>query len=152
MNVRAARREDFEAVTQLLEELGRPVVGAAEAPDARAVYDEQVVDPNAHHIVAEDEGGELVAFLSLHFRTRLNWPSPEAWVPDLIVTEAARRRGVARALLDEAQRRARERGCHSLTLESGYRRAEAHHLYRQFGLRDSGKQFYKPLHARSARA
>jgi ribosomal protein S18 acetylase RimI-like enzyme len=152
MNIRAARRDDFEAVVRLLEELGRPVVGAGEAPDARAVYDEQVVDPNAHHMVAEGEGGELVAFCSMHFRTRLNWPSPEAWMPDLIVTETARRAGIARALLDEAQRRARERGCHSLTLESGYRRAEAHHLYRQFGMRDSGKQFYKALRARSPRA
>jgi hypothetical protein len=32
-----------------------------------------------------------------------------------------------------------------MTLESGYRRAEAHHLYRTFGLRDTGKQFYKAL-------
>ena len=152
MKVRAARRDDFEAVTRLLEELGRPVVGAAEAPDVRAVYDEQVVDPNAHHVVAETEAGDVVAFLSIYFRSRLNWPSPEAWVPDMIVTEAARRQGVGRALLDEAQRRARERGCHSLTLESGYRRAEAHHLYREFGLRDTGKQFYKALRARSPRA
>jgi GNAT superfamily N-acetyltransferase len=151
MKLRAARQEDFEAVTRLLEELGRPVVGAAEAPDARAIYDEQIVDPNAHHMVAEADDGELVAFCSLHFRMRLNWPSPEAWVPDLIVTEAARRRGIGRAILDEVQRRARDRGCHSITLESGYRRAEAHHMYRQFGMRDSGKQFYKPLHARSAR-
>jgi GNAT superfamily N-acetyltransferase len=152
MKVRAARRDDFEQVTRLLEELGRPVVGAGEAPDVRAVYDEQVVDPNAHHLVAEVDGGELVAFCSLHFRPRLNWPSLEAWVPDLVVTESARRAGIARALLDEAQRRARERGCHSLTLESGYRRAEAHHLYRQFGMRDTGKQFYKALRARAPRA
>jgi GNAT superfamily N-acetyltransferase len=151
MKLRAARGEDFEAVTRLLEELGRPVVGAAEAADARAVYDEQVVDPNSHHVVAEADDGEVVAFCSIHFRARLNWPTPEAWVPDLFVSESVRRQGIGRAMLEEVQRRARERGCHSIALESGYRRAEAHHMYRQFGMRDSGKQFYKPLHARPAR-
>ena len=151
MRVRAARRDDFEVVTRLLIELGRP--DARDEADARAVFDEQVVDPNAHHIVVEDDGGEVVAFCSLHFRTRLNWATPEAWIPDLVVTERARRGGVGLALLEEAQRRARERGCHALALESGYRRAEAHHLYRAFRMRDEGKSFRKDLRpsARSLR-
>jgi hypothetical protein len=37
-----------------------------------------------------------------------------------------------------------------MTLESGYQRAEAHHMYRRFGMRDVGKQFFKRLHARRA--
>jgi GNAT superfamily N-acetyltransferase len=149
MNIRAARRDDFEAVTRLLEELGRPEVTSLTEAECRAVYEEQVVHPDAHHIVAEDANGNIVAFASLHFRTRLNHPTAEAWVPDLIVTEGARRAGIGMALLDEVQRRARERGCHSITLESGYQRAEAHHMYRRFAMRDSGKQFYKKLHTRA---
>lgn len=144
MRVRAARRDDFEAVTRLLEELGRPLVPEAAAADCRAVYDEQVVDPDTHHIVVEGASG-LVAFASLHFRSRLNHPTQEAWIPDLIVTEGARRQGIGRALLEEAERHARERGCHMLALESAYQRAEAHHMYRQFKMRDAGKEFVKPL-------
>ena|SRR5947209_611676 len=146
MRIRAARRDDFEAVTRLLEELGRPrTLGEPDEAERRAVYELQVVEPNTHHIVAEDDGSEVIAFASLHFRSRLNWANDEAWIPDLLVTERARRAGVGRALLDEAQRRAREHGCHGLTLESGYQRAEAHHMYRQFGMRDAGKYFTKPL-------
>ena len=111
MRVRAASRADFEAVTELLELLGRPKVTDATREDCRAVFEEQVVDPNAHHIVAEE----------------------------------ARRRGIGAAMLDEVERRARARECHGITLESGYQRAEAHHLYRTFQMRDTGKQFYKPL-------
>jgi GNAT superfamily N-acetyltransferase len=144
MRVRAARRDDFEGVTRLLEELGRPLVLSEAEADCRAVYDEQVVDPDTHHIVAEDGSG-LIAFASLHFRGRLNHPTQEAWIPDLLVTERARRRGVGRALLEEAERHARDRGCHLLALESGYQRAEAHHMYRQFRMRDVGKSFVKPL-------
>ena len=144
MRVRAARRDDFEAVTRLLEELGRPTVSAATEADCRAVYDKQIFDPDSHHIVAEDEHG-VIAFASVHFRARLNHPTEEIWIADLIVTERARRRGVARALLEEAERRASERGCHAMELESAYFRAEAHHLYRQFKMRDLGKSFYKAI-------
>jgi GNAT superfamily N-acetyltransferase len=144
MRVRAARRDDFEAVTRLLEELGRPTVSAATEADCRAVYDKQIFDPDSHHILAEDEHG-VIAFASIHFRARLNHPTEEVWIPDLIVTERARRRGVARALLEEAERRASERGCHAMELESAYFRAEAHHLYRQFKMRDLGKSFYKAI-------
>ena len=144
MRVRAARRDDYDAVVALLEELGRPEVTEATDDDCRAVYEAQIVDPDSHHIVVEDASG-VVAFASLHFRSRLNHPTVEAWIPDLIVAESARRRGIGTALLDEAERRARERGCHSLALESAYFRAEAHHMYRQYRMRDVGKSFTKPL-------
>jgi GNAT superfamily N-acetyltransferase len=145
VKVRAASRADFEAVTELLELLGRPKVTDATREDCRAVFEEQVVNPNAHHIVAEEDDGTVVGFCSLHFRDRLNHPTDEAWVPDLVVAEAARRRGIAARILEEVERRARARGCHGITLESGYQRAEAHHLYRTFHMRDVGKSFYKLL-------
>jgi GNAT superfamily N-acetyltransferase len=146
MRLRAARRDDFEAVSRMLEQLGggRPEVTPATEADCRAVFEAQIFDPNSHHIVAEGPSG-IVAFVSLHFRTRLNHPTEEAWVPDLYVAEEARRQGVGRALLEEVEQRSRDRGCHRLELESGYRRAEAHHMYRQFGMRDDGKAFSKPI-------
>jgi GNAT superfamily N-acetyltransferase len=144
MRVRAARRDDFAEVTRLLEVLERPVVSPEVEDDCRAVYEAQIVDPDTHHIVAEGPAG-VAAFASLHFRSRLNHPTEDAWIPDLIVGPEARRQGVGRMLLEEAESRARDRGCHALTLESGYRRAEAHHMYRQFGMRDDGKSFVKAL-------
>ena len=144
MRIRPARGDDFAAVTRLLEALGRPAVTDETIDDCRVIWEDQVVDPGSHHSVAEEDG-RVVGFCSLHFRTRLNHPTEEAWVPDLFVAESARRGGVGRALLEEAERRARDRGCHMLVLESGYNRAEAHHLYRRFKMRDSGKVFYKLL-------
>ena len=145
MRIRAARRDDFEAVSQILADLGgsRPAVTAETEDDCRAVFEAQIFDTNSHHIVAETESGGVVAFLSLHFRTRLNWPTEEAWVPDLYVAPQVRRQGIGRALLEEAEARARDRGCHGLQLESAYHRAEAHYMYRQFGMRDDGKAFSK---------
>jgi GNAT superfamily N-acetyltransferase len=145
ITIRAARGDDFEPVTALLEALGRPRLTAETEDEVRAVFRQQVLDPDAHHMVAENDRGEVVAFCSLHFRTRLNQATEEAWIPDLYVADDDRRRGVARSLLEEAERRALERGCWHLTLESGHQRAEAHELYRGFRMRDAGKSFSKLL-------
>lgn len=144
MRVRRAEPGDFGSVTALLEELGRAKVTAQTREAARQVFEAQLAEPGAGPLVVED-GGELIACCSLHFRPRLNRPTPDAWIPDLIVTAQARRRGAARALLEEAERRARERGCWALTLESGYARKEAHVLYEAFGMTNEGYYFGKPL-------
>ena len=144
MKVRPAVSEDFDAVTALLEELGRPEVTDDTREECRAIFERQVADREAAHLVAEDEGA-VVGFCSLHFRDRLNFTTPDAWVPDLIVAEGARRRGAGRALLEEAERQARERGCWMLTLESAHRRVEAHLFYTAFGMSDTAKSFEKRL-------
>jgi GNAT superfamily N-acetyltransferase len=141
--VRLAGPSDFDAVTALLEELGRPVVTDREA--CLQVYARDLEDPEAAHLVAEDHEGAIVGFCSLHFRPRLNHTSPEAWVPDLIVTEAARSKQVGRALLSEAVKRAGERGCHHFALESAHWRKDAHRFYLDFGLNDEALAFGKPL-------
>jgi GNAT superfamily N-acetyltransferase len=145
MRIRSAEPRDFDQVTDLLERLGRETVTDATRDRCREVYAAQVSDPTADHLVAEDDDGTLVGFCSLHFRNRLNHPTPQAWVPDLFVAEQVRRQGVARALLEHAERRAIERGCYEITLESGYQRIEAHKLYASFGMRDPGKYFRKLL-------
>jgi GNAT superfamily N-acetyltransferase len=145
VRVRAARGEDFERVAALLELAGRPPLDRATHDDAEAIYERQVHDPDAHHLVAEDDSGRVVGFCGLHFRRRLNHATEEAWVAELFVLENARHHGVGRALVEEAERRARGRDCHALVLESGYRDAEGHALYRDLRMRDIAKQFRRDL-------
>jgi GNAT superfamily N-acetyltransferase len=145
MLVRSAESRDFDTVTALLEELGRSDVTDGTREACRAVYDAQVVDPGADHLVAEDDAGGVVGFCSLHFRPRLNEPHPQAWVPDLVVTEAARGAGAGMALLQEAEARARAQRCPTFTLESGFQRTDAHRLYERFGMVKPGWYFGKAL-------
>jgi GNAT superfamily N-acetyltransferase len=104
-----------------------------------------VAEAGSGPIVVEDDAGRVIACCSLHFRPRLNRPRPDAWIPDLVVDPDARRRGAGRALLQEAERLARERGCWQLTLESGYARKEAHEMYAAFGMANEGYYFGKPM-------
>jgi GNAT superfamily N-acetyltransferase len=145
MLVRPVVAEDFRAVCGLLAELGRPAVSEAATDACRAAFQADLDDAGADHLIALDDHGAPIGFLSLHYRRRLNHPTLEAWVPDLIVNERARGTGAGRALLAEAERRARERGCHRLALESGYARQRAHGVYLAAGMTDGGKYFTKEL-------
>ena len=57
-------------------------------------------------------------------------------MPDLVVAESARGTGAGRALLEEAERRARERGCWGMTLESANWRDSSHAFYEHVGWSD----------------
>lgn len=54
-------------------------------------------------------------------------------VHDLALLPAHRGQGIGRALLDEAERRARARGCCKMTLEVNQTNTGAERLYRDFG-------------------
>ncbi|QIA26724.1 GNAT family N-acetyltransferase [Thermaerobacter sp. PB12/4term] len=140
VTVRPAEPRDFEAVTRLLEELGRPAVPPEAEAAAREVYLRHLHRPDTASLVAELDG-RVVGFMSLEFRDRLNQLRPQAWIPDLIVTESARGLGIGKALLQRGMELARERNCWSITLESGHHRKVAHQLYRAVGMRDEGLFF-----------
>lgn len=139
MTVRVAAPGDADAVLALLAGLGRPPV-AEDPSDQRTVFAEHLAAPAARVFVAEDEG-KVVGVASLWIRPRLNWTTPEAWLPDLYVEPAARRRGHARGLLAACADEARSNGCHRLILESGHQRAEAHRLYESFGFEHYARSY-----------
>jgi ribosomal protein S18 acetylase RimI-like enzyme len=137
--VRRATPRDADDVLGLLAELGRPAVAADAAPQ-RDVFLAHLAADEAAVFVAE-EGGQVGGVVSFWIRPRLNWTTPEAWVPDLYVAERFRRRGLARALLDACTGAARRHSCHRLVLESGHHRAEAHALYERYGFTHTGRQY-----------
>lgn len=131
MIVRPAEARDADAVLMLMEGLTRPAVADDPGPQ-RDVFLAHLEHEDAQVFVAELDG-QVAGAVSLWFQPRLNWTTLQAWIPDLYVEPAFRRRGAARALLDACVEEARRRGCHRLVLESGHHRAEAHRLYEQYG-------------------
>lgn len=143
--IREANPDDWPEVADLLAELGRPDVrGSREEEEARELFLSYLGRPDAVALVAED-GGRVVGFLDMEYRVRLNFTTPQAWIPDLIVDEGARGVGIGRALLEQAEERARERGCWSMTLESATWRERAHAFYLREGWKETGKSFSKVL-------
>jgi ribosomal protein S18 acetylase RimI-like enzyme len=132
--------DEFEAVMRLLAELGRPAPDEGKLPALRRTY--------AQHVGRADTGSMLaildgtpVGFVSLEFRRPFFMTAPQAWIPDLVVTEAARGRDIGAALLDAAFAKAQHRNAYAVALESGHHRAVAHRLYRAAGMSDVGSFF-----------
>jgi GNAT superfamily N-acetyltransferase len=145
MEVREAQPDDWLAVAALLAELGRPDVLATPDPDRhRIAYEEYLERPDTVALVAEDEGG-ILGFVDMEYRDRLNFSSPQAWIPDLIVTERARSGGVGKALLGACEERARTRGCFAVSLESANWRERAHAFYKREGMEHVSASFAKLL-------
>lgn len=128
---------DFDAVTRLLAELGRPSPGEERLPALRRTFTQHVAraDTGSLLAVADDVPA---GFVSLEFRQPFFTAAPQGWIPDLIVTEGARGRGIGAALLDAAFEEAARRDAYAVALESGHHRAVAHQLYRAAGMADVG--------------
>ncbi len=143
--VRPATADDWPAVAALLAELGRPdVLGGPEEEPARQVFLRYLAREDTEALVAEEDG-RVVGFVDMEYRTRLNFTTPQAWIPDLIVTEAGRSRGAGAALLARCEELARAHDCWALSLESANWRQRAHAFYLREGLEDNAKSFTKSL-------
>jgi ribosomal protein S18 acetylase RimI-like enzyme len=129
--------DDFAAVTRLLAELGRPAPPEERLPAVRRTYDAHVARSDTGSLLATLEGTP-VGFVSFELRQPFFTLAPQGWIPDLIVTEAARGRHIGAALLDAAFGRARDGGAYAVALESGHHRAVAHRLYLAAGMSDVG--------------
>lgn len=141
--IREARPEDFEAVAALLEELGRPK--ALRTPDEQTLRDrfEGWLRASDRFVFVAEDGGTVIGMIDMAFIDRPNFLQPHAWVPDLIVTDSDRSRGVGTALLAKAEEVARERGAFSLALESAHWRTRAHDFYLRQGMTDAARHFIK---------
>jgi ribosomal protein S18 acetylase RimI-like enzyme len=137
--VRPAEPRDADAVLALMEGLTRPVVADDPGPQ-REVFLAHLEHEDAQVFVAELDD-QVAGAVSLWFQPRLNWTTPQAWIPDLYVQPAFRRQGAARALLDACVEEARRRGCHRLVLESGHHRSGAHRLYEQYGFQHYARAY-----------
>lgn len=141
VGIRPLSDGDADAVTRLIAEFGPRRSPVPERMDAvlrtYGAHARDVAAGRAASLVAELEGVVVGACI-------LEWQRPfwsdelRAWIPDLVVTEPVRGRGIGRALLAAALRAAARAGADELRLESGPQRESAHRLYRSTGFTQVG--------------
>jgi GNAT superfamily N-acetyltransferase len=142
--IRPVRLEDGEAVTSLLSEFG-----PARTPDpSRGDAVQRTFADHARRVTAgvtastvAELNGEIVGFCALEWQRPFWTDETHAWLPDLMVTESRRGRGIGRALLTDALVTAWDGGASQVTLESGPSRTAAHALYRSTGFEQVGRSF-----------
>jgi GNAT superfamily N-acetyltransferase len=141
-DVRSASPIDADDVARLLSEMGYP----CSVDEAR----ERIVTITANDrqaLVLARSGGRVCGLIALDFMYYLPLGTTTCRVTALVVTPTAQGLGIGRALLKEAERRARVGGAARIELTSGAQRTEAHAFYRACGYKDSSVRFVKLLGA-----
>ena len=140
LDLRVAMPADADDVARLLTEMGYPceIDDALERIGAILDNDRQVV------VVARRDGA-VSGLIALDFMYYLPLGTTTCRVTALVVNATAQGLGIGRALLKEAERRARVGGAARIELTSGSQRTEAHAFYRACGYSDGTVRFVKSL-------
>jgi GNAT superfamily N-acetyltransferase len=127
-SVRAARAEDADEIARLSGELGYPVSAAAMRTRLSLV----LASASDMVRVVEDADGAVIGWLQAHAGSTVE-SGLKVEIVGLVVAGIARRAGVGRALVEEAERWARGRSADTLVVRSNVRRAESHRFYPAVG-------------------
>ncbi len=117
MPIRSARRTDADAVFGLLEQLQESYVPDRAAFDA--AFATFVSDENQAMILVWEDRDEVVRGYALTTISPLLYTNgSSAQLQELVVDEAARRKGIGSALVEQTERECRTRGVRQLTVPS----------------------------------
>jgi GNAT superfamily N-acetyltransferase len=131
----AAGPEDAAAVAALLmafrDHMGYPPPEVETVPATVATL---IQDRNTVYLLAGTDG-----FAQLRFRLSAWTGVEDCWLEDVFVRDAARGRGLGRALVEKALEVARERGCTRIELDVQSDNTAARALYTSVGFSDTPK-------------
>jgi GNAT superfamily N-acetyltransferase len=154
--IRRAKSADLPAIADLYLEVAEEVVAREPSlrhvPDGAGVerrYRSRIGDPDRAVLVAVADG-LVVAFIDAALQRHedqatYHLSGVDAYVEELIVTSAHRRRGVASALIRSLETWAKNAGARAVELDTHVANAEARSLYGALGYREFGVILLKEI-------
>ena len=145
--INEASDKDIPIILGLLYELGRPKPQNDSDGNAFGkLVKTYLKDSDKTILVAELDGIKIVGMVSVMFLERLNQTTLEMYIPELIILEKYRNKGIGKKLINSCISLAQEKNCHRIRLESGNVRKESHQFYRHLGFEQSAFSFTKKLY------
>lgn len=142
--VQEASSSDIPIILQLLYDLGRPRPQEDQDVDLfRKAVSRYISDGDKRMLVAVADDVKIVGMASAILLPRLNQKGAELYMPELVVFDGYRSRGVGRMLINACAKIAEEEGCHRIRLESGNQRTGAHAFYVRMGFDQTALSFEK---------
>lgn len=123
--IRPAEPTDAEAVNELLDQLGYP----QDDPDATTARLKSWAEDPAGAVFVADADGNLLGLVAVHIEPFIQLDGNSGRIIALVVSDQARRRGIATQLMAAAEEFAVRRGCIRVELTSSNYRTEAHQFY-----------------------
>ena len=135
--IRKAGPDDVPAVAPLFDAYRVFYDQQADLESSSAFLRERLENGESHVFLAEDPDGNVLGFVQLYpLFSSTSTPPGKFWVVnDLFVNDTVRKRGIGRALLERAERLARDSGAVGLTLSTATDNLRAQRLYEEMGYR-----------------
>lgn len=138
--LRDATADDAASIAALLAELEHPM-SPSHVPGRLLA----VTGAGGAVILAIGDQDQPLGLMTLALYASLQDSGTGALITALVISSAARRRGIGKLLVDRAFEWARENGCSRLTVTSAERRTDAHAFYPSAGLPYTGRRFATAL-------
>jgi GNAT superfamily N-acetyltransferase len=144
--IRESTYHDIPSLLELLYELGRPKPQKDNELETFAkLLKNYMQEDDKKILVAELENSKIIGMVSIVFLSRLNQNTLEMYVPELIVSQNYRSKGIGKKLINFSIDLGKEKKCHRIRLESGNQRTESHKFYLNLGFENSSIFFTKNL-------
>ena len=145
VTVRPVERADVPAMVEVMR--GGSLTPEVEDPHNPDAYWDAIEECRRHGgeaLVADD--GEVIGVCQFITFRHIQWQGARCAELETVHVRSDRRsQGVGKALLDEAERRARELGCYRIQLTSRTVRTDAHRFYEREGYLATSVGFKKSL-------
>ncbi len=142
MQIELAKPTDAAALVVLMNQLFE--IPAEEASIAKTLP-KLLADPAYHLLVAREDGRLLGTMMGIVCYDLTGHCHPFMVVENVVTDQAARGRGVARALMAHLEEIARSQHCTCMMLCSGSERTGAHEMYRKLGFSDTITKGFKKM-------
>jgi GNAT superfamily N-acetyltransferase len=139
LTIRDAQAADATAIADLLGQLGYPT----ELAGVKARLERLVIVGD--RVVVAELAGVVVGLAHLHVFPTIELDRPAAKLGALVVSEAHRRQGIGRALIEAVENEARLRGSGVFFLTTAERRDDTHRFYESLGLEQTGRRYGRTL-------
>jgi len=146
ITIRESIHDDIPLILELLYELGRQKPQKdGELEKFEKLLKNYMQEDDKKILVAQDNDSKIIGMISMVFLSRLNQNTLEMYVPELIVSQNYRSKGIGKKLIDSSIEFGKEKKCHRMRLESGNQRIESHKFYKHLGFENSSVFFTKNL-------
>jgi GNAT superfamily N-acetyltransferase len=137
--IRDAKSKDAEELVALIKLLDHKV----DAKGVRKRINQLAKEKLAPLVATLDK--KVVGLIGIHRMVTIHRDRPVGRITILVVTEKARKQGIARMLVEAAEQQLKTLGCGMVEVTSNDRLAPAHAFYRHLGYERTSIRFYKKL-------
>lgn len=141
MNIRLAKAKDYREVIDLY----GIFVGDDRYQQPNSDSFNKVVGSKSGYMYVAEAEKRIVGYATFSIRYVVRYPEPIAELDELFVTDAYRRHGTGKLLMDAIMQKAKALGCCRIYIESHYKHEGAHKFYEKLGFTNYGYHFLKKL-------